>query len=364
MASLADLPNLIGFFSYSRNDDEGDDGAVAALANRIYRELRSQLGRTDKNFKLWRDKDALAAGDDWNEKLTAAVSESVFFIMMVSPSALNSSFCRFEFDSFIKREKELGRDDLIFPILYIPVPHLQDSQIPIDPVISIVKDRQYEDWRPIRHRHVNSTEVKQTVEQFCSTIAKKLRAPWISTEERKAKKRAEERHRKRIDQAAKRAEEESFRASREPPKKINRPKTIAVTGTMEADTSKLRSRIERLLHPYLQENTIWYCGGRGTTDELVIEYLIKQGVHPIVVDYKRYELSPIVKKMNEKGNLTIIEVSTENVPQFAEAPTQRDMFFASKADIVILFWDRDSVGTKRLIEFFTKNGTNMLLGFI
>jgi hypothetical protein len=39
MSSLAELPNLIGFFSYSRNDDEGDDGAVAALANRIYREL-------------------------------------------------------------------------------------------------------------------------------------------------------------------------------------------------------------------------------------------------------------------------------------------------------------------------------------
>ena len=65
MASLTELPNLVGFFSYSRNDDEGDDGAVAGLANRIYRELRSQLGRTDKNFKLWRDKDALAAGEHW-----------------------------------------------------------------------------------------------------------------------------------------------------------------------------------------------------------------------------------------------------------------------------------------------------------
>jgi len=29
MGSLADLPKLIGFFSYSRNDDEGDDGAVS-----------------------------------------------------------------------------------------------------------------------------------------------------------------------------------------------------------------------------------------------------------------------------------------------------------------------------------------------
>jgi hypothetical protein len=116
MSSLAELPNLIGFFSYSRNDDEGDDGAVSALANRIYRELRAQLGRTADNFKLWRDKDALAAGEHWKEKLKEAVSESVFFIMMVSPSAVNSPFCRFEFESFVGRERELGRGDLVFPI--------------------------------------------------------------------------------------------------------------------------------------------------------------------------------------------------------------------------------------------------------
>jgi TIR domain len=128
MASLADLPNLVGFFSYSRDDDVGDDGAVSALANRIYRELRAQLGRNAENFRLWRDKDALAAGEHWKEKLREAVSESAFFIMMVSPGALNSSYCRFEFDSFLEREQELGRDDLMFPILYISVPQTACSR--------------------------------------------------------------------------------------------------------------------------------------------------------------------------------------------------------------------------------------------
>ncbi len=78
MSSLAELPNLIGFFSYSRTDDDKGGGAVAALANLIYGELLLQLGRTDKNFKLWRDKDALAAGEHWKEKLKEAVSEFVF----------------------------------------------------------------------------------------------------------------------------------------------------------------------------------------------------------------------------------------------------------------------------------------------
>ena len=185
MASLAQLPKVVGFFSYSRNDDEGDDGAVAALANRIYRELRSQLGRTDKNFKLWRDKDALAAGEHWKEKLKEAVSELVCFVQMVTPSAVNSNFCRFEFESFMEREKELGRNDLVFPILYISVPDLEITTT-ADPVISIVKDRQYVDWRPIRYLDVNSTDVKRAVGEFCSVISKKLRLPWLTPEERQA----------------------------------------------------------------------------------------------------------------------------------------------------------------------------------
>jgi hypothetical protein len=184
MASLAQLPKVVGFFSYSRNDDEGDNGAVSALANRIFLELRAQLGRNNENFKLWRDKDALAAGEHWKEKLNEAVSESVFFIQMVTPSVVNSQFCRFEFESFIERERELGRNDLVFPILYISVPELDAATT--DDVISIVKERQFEDWRPLRYLDVNSTEVRQAVGLFCSTISRKLRLPWLSPEERRA----------------------------------------------------------------------------------------------------------------------------------------------------------------------------------
>ena len=72
MPSLADFPDLVGFFSYSRDDDTGDDGAVLGLANRIYWELRGQLGR---DFALWRDKNALGVGELWRENLEAAVSK-------------------------------------------------------------------------------------------------------------------------------------------------------------------------------------------------------------------------------------------------------------------------------------------------
>jgi len=60
MSSLADLPELVGFFSYSREDDADSRGALSALRGRIQGELRGQLGRTAKSFRLWQDKEAIA----------------------------------------------------------------------------------------------------------------------------------------------------------------------------------------------------------------------------------------------------------------------------------------------------------------
>ena len=47
MSSLAALQTeLVGFFSYSRQDDLDSDGTLSALRDRIQRELRGQLGRS------------------------------------------------------------------------------------------------------------------------------------------------------------------------------------------------------------------------------------------------------------------------------------------------------------------------------
>jgi hypothetical protein len=46
MSSLADLPLLAGFFSYSREDDEDSGGRLSQLRQRIQAELRGQLGRS------------------------------------------------------------------------------------------------------------------------------------------------------------------------------------------------------------------------------------------------------------------------------------------------------------------------------
>src|SRR5271170_3018071 len=100
MSSYTDLAELVGFFSYSRDDDEDSHGALTALRERIQRELRGQLGRTMKTFRLWQDKEAISPGKLWEAEIRTAVKQAVFFIPIITPTVVRSQYCRFELEAF------------------------------------------------------------------------------------------------------------------------------------------------------------------------------------------------------------------------------------------------------------------------
>ena len=213
MGSLAQLPELVGFFSYSREDDEAFRGSLSALRDAIQRDLSAQLGRTKRNFRLWQDQVAIAPGKMWESQIAKAVEEAAFFIPIVTPRAVASKHCKFEFESFLARERALGRNDLVFPIHYILVPALLDeAEWRSDPVLSIVAKRQYVDWRPYRHVSVDTPAFGQEIDRFCGKIAETLRERWTSPEERRqleaeANRRAEEERVRQEAEAERLAEE-------------------------------------------------------------------------------------------------------------------------------------------------------------
>jgi branched-chain amino acid transport system substrate-binding protein len=220
MSSLADLSELVGFFSYSREDDRDAHGALSDLRDRIQGELRSQLGRPTGTFRIWQDKEAIPSGSLWETEIKNSVAQAVFFIPIITPTVVRSPYCQFELNAFLGREAALGRSDLVFPILYIDVPALQDSvRRQNDPIISVIAQRQYVDWRELRHQDVYSRDVKEAVERFCRHIRDALERPWISPEERKqqeeaALERAEAGRKQREAEAKRRAEvEEANRAA-------------------------------------------------------------------------------------------------------------------------------------------------------
>ena len=199
MSSLADAPDLVGFFSYSREDDDDSGGKLSQLRERIQAELRGQLGRTRADFRVWQDKTAIAHGKLWEDEIKRGIAESSFFIPIVTPTAIRSDHCKFEFDAFLAREREIGRSDLIFPIVYIPVPGLAGDRWRETPLLAIIGSRQYEQWQSLRHLDPSSSEVALRVEKFCSNICRALQQPWLSLEERQqaeARRRDEEERRR------------------------------------------------------------------------------------------------------------------------------------------------------------------------
>jgi hypothetical protein len=223
MSSLADASDLVGFFSYSREDDEGSGGKLSKLRERIQEELRGQLGRTKRDFRLWQDKTAIAHGKLWEDEIKSAIAEAAFFIPIITPTAARSHHCKFEFDSFLAREKELGRTDLVFPFLYIPVPALTGDRWREDPLLSIIGSRQYEDWQHLRHLDPSSTEVALRIEKFCGNICRALQQEWLSPQERReaeARRAAEaERRRQQEAEIKQRADEEERRRKAEAEKR-------------------------------------------------------------------------------------------------------------------------------------------------
>jgi hypothetical protein len=89
MSSLAKLPEVVGFFSYSREDDEAFRHSLSALRDAVGRELSAQLGRSKRNFRLWQDQEAIAPGKMWESEIAKAVEQAVFFIPIVTPRAVD-----------------------------------------------------------------------------------------------------------------------------------------------------------------------------------------------------------------------------------------------------------------------------------
>jgi chemotaxis protein histidine kinase CheA len=207
MSSLTDLPELVGFFSYSRRDDQHSQGALSRLRAQIHNELRLQLGF---DFRLWQDTAAIPDGALWEDEIKRAISEAVFFIPIVTPSSVGSKHCRLEFEAFLEREKALDRNNLIFPVLYVGVPGLEKEELwRDDPLLSIIGTRQYIDWQKFRHRSFAEAEIAEKVEQYCANIVRTLRQPWISPAERRAAQEAEAR--RAADLERRQAEEETER---------------------------------------------------------------------------------------------------------------------------------------------------------
>ena len=139
---------------------------------------------------------------------------------------------------------------------------------------------------------------------------------------------------------------------------------IAVTGSMIANEAAASRRIGHVLSAYLSERTAWLVGSVGTVDLTSIRFLLDRHQDVTAVGYHRFDCAAELRPEIAGGRLKFLDASVEVIPRRMEGPTERDILFCTKSDLVILFWDGKSRTTGELIHYFQDQGVSTLVAFI
>lgn len=148
-----------GFFSYARADDEHDGGHLTQLRRLLQGELEAQSGEA---FVIFQDREHILWGHNWQARIRDGIDAATVLIPIVTPRFFKSSACRAELSQFLERERQLGRQDLVFPLYYISTPLLDDNTaMKTDELAMLVSGRHYRDWRDNRFEDLNTGRMRR-----------------------------------------------------------------------------------------------------------------------------------------------------------------------------------------------------------
>src|SRR4051812_31025798 len=114
------------FFSYARADDESEGRRISSMREKLEKELRFLSGDP---WNVFQDLEDIEIGQQWQKRLEEGVTGCTFFVPVLTPTYFKRPCCRTELTQFLEREREMGRDDLVMPILYLNTPVLADEKL-------------------------------------------------------------------------------------------------------------------------------------------------------------------------------------------------------------------------------------------
>ncbi|WP_028216605.1 toll/interleukin-1 receptor domain-containing protein [Paraburkholderia oxyphila] len=198
----------VGFWSYARSDDAHSDGQLSQLRSIVGKAIALQYGA---DITIWQDIQAIPPGADWAASIERTISQTVFFIPIVTPRYLKSQHCFAEFHSFRGRMNHLGRDDLIFPILYVGVDQIDADETVFGLELEALRRHQWIDFRTLRHADPRSPEIGTWVDGLAENILKVAvavsKAEHIAEEASREQQRAAAEEARQREAQAKAAEE-------------------------------------------------------------------------------------------------------------------------------------------------------------
>jgi len=162
----------MAFLSYAHFADSFDNGYLSKFSLRLSGEVCLQLG---DEFPIFQDRKDISWGNCWRERINSSLDKTTFLIPVITPGFFKSEYCREELSRFLDREKKLGRNDLILPVLYIDTPALYNKKLQAnDELTQIIASRQFVDWRNLRFEDLNSRDARMAISNLAAQICKAL----------------------------------------------------------------------------------------------------------------------------------------------------------------------------------------------
>lgn len=171
--SFEGIKTATAFWSYAHSDDEGSGGQIRRLKVQLDHAFKLHRGEQLASFFDRTGDHKIEWGEEWRSKIRTSISGTTFFIPVISPSYLKSPMCRQEFDEFVKKAAESDLNELILPILWVPIdPESEDEQR----IYDAAGERQWVDWSKHRKLDESSSEYKGLVDEMGERLAKVARS--------------------------------------------------------------------------------------------------------------------------------------------------------------------------------------------
>ena len=167
------------FLSYAHTDDEFLDNAITWLKEELEKAIRAVTGHP---FTIFQDKDGIAFGQHWPDRLEQALENSRFLIPILTPSYFTSEHCRKEAETFLKYEAAAGSRDRILPIYLIAAEVLEVTKLrTADKLAARLHQRQYGDWRSYALGLKANAEIKPKIVELARQIDEAVKRATAAT---------------------------------------------------------------------------------------------------------------------------------------------------------------------------------------
>jgi diguanylate cyclase (GGDEF)-like protein len=156
----------MAFMSYAHLNNRKEQ--LTAFGELLGHEVLEQTG---EEFHIFQDRKDIKWGQNWQERIEESLDRVTFLIAFITPSYFKSQPCQGELRRFLKREEELGRNDLILPVYYVDCEQAGDEEmLEEDELARAIFSRQYIDWRDLRFQPMDSLLVGERMSRLAAQI--------------------------------------------------------------------------------------------------------------------------------------------------------------------------------------------------